>query len=253
MNTFSAIDADSSFMDASDLIRNFQPDSFMDTDKRLEVSSRKAEVTIETAGNGTHDIVSGVEIQTGGNLSQDGGSGVEIQTEGNFSQDGGSGVEVQTGGNFSQDGGSEMELQTDGNVTQYVRAEIEVPPEGNVTQYVGAEIEVTPEGNVTQSVGAEMEVENGRNLNVSIEWSANQPQNQEASENSSSSEELSDSDLEIRSIKSTRSKRPDIETCILCKKEVHKMRDHLSNKQKLEKEAPIRKFLMTYYSTQKTV
>ena len=52
--------------------------------------------------------------------------------------------------------------------------------------------------------------------------------------------------------KRNRPRRDKFETCILCRREVCKMRDHLANKHKLDSNPFFKKFLSTYYSTRKT-
>ena len=52
--------------------------------------------------------------------------------------------------------------------------------------------------------------------------------------------------------KRNRPRRDKFETCILCRREVCKMRDHLANKRKLDSNPFFKKFLSTYYSTRKT-
>ena len=50
-----------------------------------------------------------------------------------------------------------------------------------------------------------------------------------------------------------RSKRPDVERCLLCEKDVHIMRNHLSNKNKLARDDPVRRFVLSYYSSIETL
>ena len=52
--------------------------------------------------------------------------------------------------------------------------------------------------------------------------------------------------------KSFKTKRPEIEKCLICNKNVKKMRDHMSNAHRLGDEPRVKKFLGTYYSTLST-
>ena len=51
---------------------------------------------------------------------------------------------------------------------------------------------------------------------------------------------------------SRKPRRPEAEQCLICQKTVKKMRDHLSNAHKLQKEPRVKRFLCTYYSTTST-
>ena len=133
-----------------------------------------------------------------------------------------------------------------------------VNPVGSIQSLeVGAQEEV-----VSQELATE--THKGLDPNASIEWNMQgtshpHPQNDEKDERSDTDSSDSDSDTEseteepkLRPLKSYRSKRPSVEKCLLCAKEVHKMRDHLTNLHKLPQTDPIRKFLLSYYSTIKT-
>ena len=131
-----------------------------------------------------------------------------------------------------------------------------VNPVGSIQSLeVGAQEEV-----VSQELAAETHM--GLDPNASIEWNmqgTSHPQYDEKDDTSDTDSSDSDSDTEseteepkLRPLKSYRSKRPSVEKCLLCAKEVHKMRDHLTNLHKLPQTDPIRKFLLSYYSTIKT-
>ena len=53
-------------------------------------------------------------------------------------------------------------------------------------------------------------------------------------------------------IQSLKSKRPDFEECLICGKSVKKMRDHLTNAHRLDKNPRIKQFLGSFYSTLNT-
>ena len=68
------------------------------------------------------------------------------------------------------------------------------------------------------------------------------------------SDDDSDSEIEFRITESrnNKPKRPNVEICLLCMKEVKKMRDHLTNKHTIGTENKLRKFISTYHSTLQT-
>ena len=64
-----------------------------------------------------------------------------------------------------------------------------------------------------------------------------------------------DSEIEFRvstESRNNKSRRPEVEICLMCDKEVNKMRDHLTNKHSIRKCDPLRKFILTHFSTLKT-
>ena len=63
-----------------------------------------------------------------------------------------------------------------------------------------------------------------------------------------------DSEIEFRITESrnNRPKRPNVEVCLLCMKEVKKMRDHLTKKHTIGTENKLGKFISTYHSTLQT-
>ena len=71
-----------------------------------------------------------------------------------------------------------------------------------------------------------------------------------------SSDSSEDSECQFRELPPSRNnkpRRPEVEKCMLCDKEVRKMRDHLSNKHRLTNDDKLRKFISIYqyarYST----
>ena len=72
----------------------------------------------------------------------------------------------------------------------------------------------------------------------------------------SSSDNSGDSEFQFRELPPSRNnkpRRPEVEKCMLCDKEVRKMRDHLSNKHRLTNDDKLRKFISTYHTTFGTV
>ena len=75
------------------------------------------------------------------------------------------------------------------------------------------------------------------------------------SEGSSEHEEsllVADSNGRADNRTSRKPKRPNVEICLICKKALKKMRDHLNNSHKLQNNPRIKRFIGTYYSTLST-
>ena len=74
------------------------------------------------------------------------------------------------------------------------------------------------------------------------------------SDSTDESDDDNDSEIEFRITESrnNKPKRPNVEICLLCMKEVKKMRDHLTNKHTIGTQNKLRKFISTYHSTLQT-
>ena len=74
------------------------------------------------------------------------------------------------------------------------------------------------------------------------------------SDTTDESKDESDSEIEFRitEYRNNNPERPNVEVCLLCMKEVKKMRDHLTNKHTIGTENKLRKFISTYHRTLQT-
>ena len=134
-------------------------------------------------------------------------------------------------------------------------SQIDLPPTQTTPYFSGTEIviQTTPhifEGADTSLVFMDIPTSiQTPNTNTDREDDADDDHDHEEEEEEE--EEEIDSEIEFQTFvsKNNKPKRPAVETCLLCEKQVKKMRDHLTNKHLIGTNDKLRKFLSTYYST----
>ena len=142
------------------------------------------------------------------------------------------------------------------------RISVPIEPEERITDRTSTGIseEEYPELNYTRESEPEnilqrdFASEDGNTSSISFREVYSDTNSTESNSTADSETESNETDsaLPIERKTSKKVKRPEVEECLICKKKVKKMRDHLSNAHKLNEDPKVKSFILSCHSTMKT-